>query len=61
MDERNKREPFLIFLDRCYEGDPLSPPEGEASQGERPLDPLRYFFSYKGDFQITFLKGPCIF
>ena len=21
------------------EGDPLSPPEGEAAQGERPLDP----------------------
>ena len=22
-----------------YEGDPLSPPEGEAAQGVRPLDP----------------------
>ncbi len=26
-----------IFL--IYEGDPLSPPEGEAPQGVRPLDP----------------------
>jgi len=26
-----------IFL--IYEGDPLSPPEGEAAQGVRPLDP----------------------
>jgi len=24
---------------RYYDGDPLSPPEGEASQGEHPLDP----------------------
>jgi len=23
-----------------YEGDPLSPSEGEAAQGEHPLDPL---------------------
>ena len=23
-----------------YECDPLSPPEGEAMQGERPFDPL---------------------
>jgi hypothetical protein len=22
-----------------YEGDPLSPPKGEAAQGEHPLDP----------------------
>jgi hypothetical protein len=33
---------FAHFL-RNYEGDPLSPPEGEAAQGEHPLDPLLLF------------------
>ena len=28
------------FFWKIYEGDPLSPPEGEADQGENPLDPL---------------------
>ena len=28
---------LVIFFDD-YESDPLSPPEGEATQGERPLD-----------------------
>ena len=30
----------LNFFRITYEGDPLSPPEGEADQGENPLDPL---------------------
>ena len=29
-----------IFSYGCQEGDPLSPPEGEAAQGAYPLDPL---------------------
>jgi hypothetical protein len=32
--------PFLNFFKRCYEGDLLSPPMGEADQGEYPLDPF---------------------
>jgi hypothetical protein len=28
-----------LLLLGCLEGDPLSPPEGEAAQGEHPLDP----------------------
>jgi hypothetical protein len=31
----------LGILYSCYEGDPLTPPEGEASQGESPLTPAR--------------------
>jgi hypothetical protein len=32
---------FLLPENLCdnYEGDPLSPPKGEATQGEHPLDP----------------------
>ncbi len=30
----------LVILGSSYESDPLSPPQGEAAQGERPLDPL---------------------
>jgi hypothetical protein len=30
-----------LFVDlKKYDGDPLSPPEGEAAQGVYPLDPL---------------------
>ena len=29
-----------VNLCGSYEGDPLSPPKGEATQGEHPLDPL---------------------
>jgi hypothetical protein len=65
MDVLNKRERlravlFLTFI-RDYESDPLSPPEGEASQEEHPLDPLHHFSRFSGNFQINFLKGPCIF
>jgi hypothetical protein len=37
---------FLPLGNLCdsYEGDPLSPPEGEAAQGEHPLDP-RFFIN----------------
>ena len=28
-----------VNLCGSYEGDPLSPPKGEATQGEHPLDP----------------------
>ncbi len=31
----------LLFPD-YFEGDPLSPPEGDATQGEYPLDPLLF-------------------
>jgi hypothetical protein len=34
-------------------GDPLAPPEGEAAQGERPLDPLWIF----GVFKVNLLRG----
>jgi len=33
---------LFIPLKKGYEGDPLSPPEGEAAQGEHPLDPFLY-------------------
>ena len=33
-----------IFYFSYYEGDPLTPPEGEAAQGEHPLDP-RFFIN----------------
>jgi hypothetical protein len=32
--------PYLFILCGSMENDPLSPPEGEAAQGEHPLDPL---------------------
>jgi len=35
-----------------FECDPLSPPEGEAAQGERPLDPL-----FSGVFPETFFRA----
>jgi hypothetical protein len=35
---------IFLYFKRGYEGDPLSPPDGEATQGEHPLDPL-YFSS----------------
>jgi hypothetical protein len=37
-----------------YESDPLSPPEGEAPQGEHPLDPL-----FLGNF-INLPAPPCL-
>jgi hypothetical protein len=46
------RNPFflmvLYFLSGCLECDPLSPPEGEAAQGEHPLTPpvFRVFPSF---------------
>jgi hypothetical protein len=35
--------PYSFILCGSLENNPLSPPEGEATQGEHPLDPL--FFS----------------
>jgi hypothetical protein len=35
-----------------YEGDPLSPPEGEAAQGGRPLDPRENY-----SVETTFLPS----
>jgi hypothetical protein len=37
------RKPVIYYSSnplKDIEGDPLSPPKGEAAQGERPLDPL---------------------
>jgi hypothetical protein len=37
------RKPDFVYLFvdlKIYEGDPLSPPEGEAAQAVYPLDPL---------------------
>jgi hypothetical protein len=34
---------LLFILLEGDEGDPLSPPEGEATQGEHPLDPFSLF------------------
>jgi hypothetical protein len=36
-----------ILLKKGYEGDPLSPPEGEAAQGEHLLTPSLYFSRFK--------------
>jgi hypothetical protein len=38
----------------CYEGDPLSPPKGEATQEEAPLTPplSRYFHQPYGGYRI---------
>ena len=38
---RNLFDISLVLCNRL-EGDPLSPPEGEATQGEHPLDPLHF-------------------
>jgi hypothetical protein len=51
----------MIKIKRNFESDPLSPPEGEASQGENPLDPLHYFFCCKEDFMSNFLGVIVIF
>jgi hypothetical protein len=41
MKNRLWRNPVTLqFFKRGYEGDPLSPPEGEAACGEHPLDPI---------------------
>jgi hypothetical protein len=36
-----------ILLKKGYEGDPLSPPEGEAAQGEHLLTPSLYLSRFK--------------
>jgi hypothetical protein len=41
--EKSCYSPFFL---KGYEGDPLSPQEGEAPQGEHPLDPIFTFFPY---------------
>jgi hypothetical protein len=41
--------PVIFF--GIYESDPISPPEGEAMQGERPFDPLflvEFFLTFYG-------------
>ena len=38
-----------------------SPPEGEAPQGEHPLDPLRYSFCLNRGFLVNFLMSYCNF
>jgi len=45
-----------IFL--IYEGDPLSPPEGEATQGVRPLDPRDPLVKLKCSNNIPAQRGP---
>jgi hypothetical protein len=37
---------YSFILCGSLENDPLSPPEGEAAQGEHPLDPLLFFRIY---------------
>ena len=44
-----------VNLCGSYEGNPLSPPKGEATQGEHPLDP-----HFRGIF-INLLRGYHIF
>jgi hypothetical protein len=46
--------PYLFILSSSMENDPLSPPEGEAVQGEHPLDPLflGYISTLSGIFAI---------
>jgi hypothetical protein len=46
---------YLPILFSIKEGDPLSPPEGEASQGEHPLTP--YFVSYLRSSQVIAMWG----
>ena len=46
---------FFTFF-RGYEGNPLSPPEGEAAQGEHPLDPLSFSPVSKEIFSSTFYR-----
>jgi hypothetical protein len=59
--ERSCPLTYFMILKRGFEdceGDPLSPPEGEATQGEHPLDPLN-FFRFKREFFICIMKGNC--
>jgi hypothetical protein len=61
--KENWRNPILscdsVYSFSNYECDPLSPPKGEATQGERPLDPLINFhlpsagLSQRGDAQTS--------
>ena len=37
--KKSCRCPYFFTFWKGYEGDPLSPPAGEAAQGEHPLDP----------------------
>jgi hypothetical protein len=50
------RNPVTVKIKKkTYEGDPHAPPEGEADQGENPLDPLSFFCFWK-EFLIILLK-----
>jgi hypothetical protein len=51
MNQVPDKSVFFIFL-RGNEGDPLSPPEGEAAQGCIPLTPSD-FFLFPGEFLST--------
>ena len=53
-----KKSCHTPFFWKGYEGDPLSPPEGEAAQGEHPLDPFSPVF--KENFSST-SRGPSHF
>jgi len=47
-----------LILCGSLEGDPLSPPEGEAAQGEHPLVPLffkEYFSTLSSKFSLFFI------
>jgi len=39
------------------EKDPLSPPEGEAAQGEHPLDPLFFQDTFQPYQELSQLRG----
>jgi len=48
---------FFVYSSMGCEGDPLSPPEEEATPGEHPLDPASEHFPFSGNFLSTFLKA----
>ncbi|MFA4826048.1 MAG: hypothetical protein WC593_12920 [Methanoregula sp.] len=54
---RNPFFPAFNFLWGSMEGDPLSPPEGEAAQGEYPLDPLAEFLYLDYCNRVMFRHG----
>jgi hypothetical protein len=61
--DQSYEEIARFFIRLTYETDPLSLPEGEASQGEHPLTPLHYISCFIGNFlgfQFNFLKARCM-
>jgi hypothetical protein len=49
------------FFKKCYEGDPLSPPEGEAACGGYPLDPRLHLSRLSREILVNLQRAIAIF